>query len=163
MHGLGIKLTWAGTPPSKVKYSQTRFSILQATKAGMVHHHDNMSWDTLDTTFLNQALTNHNFVCWTKTAHATNYYTWVISFFLVSGMPSGESSPSLPPITLSLDNARCNGVTPRRSTAFTSVPEYRGGSWAQSISKLTKMKWTRTYCTCFQKCSDHSDMMCTAG
>ena len=75
-----------------------------------------------DTTILSQVLTNHNLACWTKTAHAT---TWVISFFLVSGMPSGESSP---PMTLNLDNARCSGVTPRRSTAFTSVPEYKRGT-----------------------------------
>lgn len=53
-------------------------------------------------------------------------HTLVISFFLVSGILSGEPLPSLSPRTLSLDCARCSGVTPRKSIAFTSVPENKG-------------------------------------
>ena len=60
----------------------TRFFILQATNARVVRDHDNMSCNTWDTTILNQVLTNQNFVCWTKTAHATNYY--LSNFFLSS-------------------------------------------------------------------------------
>ena len=108
-------------------------------------------------------------------------HTFVISFFLVSGILSGEPLPSLSPRTLSLDCARCSGVTPRKSIAFTSVPENKGRTNNVTTSHPLPQKvhhqvhhhhcclGTRlqTWCsvvareqsTCFQKCRDHSHMM----
>ena len=51
--------------------------------------------------------------CWTIST------IWVISFFLERGRPP---SSLLSRAILSLEKARCSGVTPRESMAFTSVP-----------------------------------------